>query len=378
MKNKLSVLLSLILLAFAPGCKFNSQPESLYEEPQVDDSIDTIIVKLPVEDTILTSFAKLYAGVSTSNIQLTPQQRAAWEYYSKIVSYHMERSFQKIRALDTLSRNDFSDIHKKTKTVFYPFGGPDLFYPLTIFPDAESYCLTGLEPAGTILNSLRGNGTNYYAFLKAQSNFFTWGYFITKDMFNDLKGNEVNGTAPLYSMQLGALGYSIESAGYKVISDAGALVDTTAVTDVVEFSVFKEGDQKSKKIVYIRTNLKDGFIPENFLAYISRQDSCSTSVFVKAASYLLSYIPFSTMRDHVLSHSCAIIQDDTGIPYRYLNNENWDISLYGQYMHPLPVFGEYCHQPDLERVFKEKGSRQLPVRMGYNRLPNLIVCRKIE
>src|ERR1700741_4826042 len=37
----------------------------------------------------------------------------------------------------------------ETKTLFYPFSGPDILYGYTFFPDAEKYILMGLEPVGT-------------------------------------------------------------------------------------------------------------------------------------------------------------------------------------------------------------------------------------
>ena len=63
---------------------------------------------------------------------------------------------------------------------------------------------------------------------------------------------------------------------------------------------------------------------------------CNT--FVKSASYLMHYKSFQKIREIVLNKSLTIFQDDTGLPFKHVNNENWTVKCYGSYVKPIADF----------------------------------------
>ncbi len=68
----------------------------------------------------------------------------------------------------------------------------------------------------------------------------------------------------------------------------------------------------------------------------------------------------------ILSTADYVIQDDTGIPYRFLTQGPWQVRLYGQYNKPIKTL-KYGYQPDLEGAFKAKtGTAELPFPFGYH------------
>lgn len=86
------------------------------------------------------------------------------------------------------------------RVLLYPFGGPDLMHAAALFPDASTYVLLGLEPAGalpyldnqdpaTVMNSLE----RLYRSMDSQ---LKHGYFITKDMKGDLMNGPLTGVTP--------------------------------------------------------------------------------------------------------------------------------------------------------------------------------------
>ena len=80
-------------------------------------------------------------------------------------------------------------------------------------------------------------------------------------------------------------------------------------------------------------------------------------------------LSFKNVRNIILSKSKSIFQDDTGVPYRYVNNNNWDISFYGSYKNPVEDFERWPHlfQEDLELAYKAKESKNLlPFSLGYH------------
>ncbi len=89
-------------------------------------------------------------------------------------------------------RDELAAPHRQPRALLYPFGGPDLLHATALFPQASNYVLLGLEPAGglpyldnadpgAVMGALGRLNTAMDAQLKT-------GYFITKDMKNDLAG----------------------------------------------------------------------------------------------------------------------------------------------------------------------------------------------
>jgi hypothetical protein len=79
----------------------------------------------------------------------------------------------------------------------------------------------------------------------------------------------------------------------------------------------KKGDNKLKNVTYFYADISnDGFAKNPvFLQYLKTTRKCNA--FIKSASYLSHYETFSNIRDLVLDKADAVLEDDTGIPYRY-------------------------------------------------------------
>lgn len=73
-----------------------------------------------------------------------------------------------------------------------------------------------------------------------------------------------------------------------------------------------------------------------FQKFLVRQKNFAT--FFKSASYLPHRSDFSFIRKLVLDNSQAVLQDDTGIPYRYIDRGKWSVKSYGQYSRPYGSF----------------------------------------
>jgi len=85
-----------------------------------------------------------------------------------------------------------------------------------------------------------------------------------------------------------------------------------------------------------------------------------------AASYLLHDSQFEKMRTIILSSADYVIQDDTGIPYRFLQQSPWRVWLYGRYHKPIKRL-RYGYQADLESAYKAKSNLpELPFPFGYH------------
>ena len=70
------------------------------------------------------------------------------------------------------------------------------------------------------------------------------------------------------------------------------------------------------------------------------------------------------IRDSVLANAANILQDDSGIPYRFFQSDSWDVQLYGEYAQPYGGF-RLMEQPTLRKAYDESPVKPLALRLGY-------------
>ncbi|MEM7146257.1 MAG: hypothetical protein AAF591_14055 [Verrucomicrobiota bacterium] len=237
--------------------------------------------------------------------------------------------------------------------VFYPFSGPDFVFANAFFPRASHYLLVGLEPVGgaPVLGELteadlRIGVENLYDTIETN---LQHSYFITKDMREDLVRSRLKGVVPVMLAFLARTGHTLD--GVSPASAGG---------DGYHFRV-RSGGGRQKHVYYFRQNLADGALSGRFLEFSESFGHPVT--FIKSASYLMHGGGFSTIRNHILDVSAAIVQTPSGVPFRYFEDGRWDIRLYGSYVRTLDMFEEY-YQPDLAAAFMSGRYPVAPIRFG--------------
>jgi hypothetical protein len=146
----------------------------------------------------------------------------------------------------------------------------------------------------------------------------------------------------------------------------------------LEIEFQSDSDSSIHTLYYFSVNLSNARLAENkpFLTYLSRLDKVTT--FLKATSYMTHREDFSMIRDGVLAHSANILQDDSGIPYRFFQSDSWDVQLYGEYDQPYGGF-RLMEQPTLRKAYGESAVKPLPLRLGYGFskiASNLLLARR--
>lgn len=255
------------------------------------------------------------------------------------------------------SANTLRPLIGNPKVLLYPFGGPDLLHAAALFPQASNYVLLGLEPAGnlpyldnqdpaTVMDSLERLGRSMDSQLKH-------GYFITKDMKGDLLNGPLTGVTPILLASLALMDATVESVGpYSAAGRSG--VD-------IRFRLPGGG---SRRAIYVSGDLSNGGFNASYRGWVSSY-SGSTAYF-KAASYLMHDSGFSGIREWVLGNCRSVVQDDSGIPYRYYDPSKWDVRLHGDYDKPIPLFAKHA-QPDLRAAYDAIGSGPpVPFGSGYH------------
>ncbi len=342
--------------------------------------VDTVAVvperPMPVANDTINNIARIMAGIPLEEGELFYEktQTSAWKNHKASMDRMWNRCQTNLEAVQGLAAADLADVNEKVKTVFYPFSGPDFVYPSSLYPEADTYWLAGLEPAGSAFTEASANSSMYTKCSYALRSILYSSFFITKDMASDLSKAQVNGTTPLLELLIVKMGYSLISVG-KVSLDAEGKPFADPNGYGVEIKFFKPGVRHEQTLYYLSTNIADGSMKPEVQALYGSFDKESTATFVKSCSYCLHGGQFSKMRGYILDNTFAVVEDDTGVPYKYMNEKGWEVTFYGQYVHPISLFSEYTYQKDLVKAWSEKGSKPLPFRIGYGKGSSLLIGR---
>lgn len=339
-------------------------------------------------DAAITNTARVLAGLAPADGSRfeSATRRPAWNAYRR----DLDRNWSRLETEHLAVMRSWSDREVKAaagpcETLFYPFGGPDFVNAYVLFPECNRFLLFGLEPIGSVPVLERADPQaldTMLAELRASlSDVFVRDYFITREMMTELKTPGVDGTLPLLLVFLARLDARIVDirmtspwadgeAAVQPAPDrgpaAGGVRQTAPRATGVTIRFIARGSTRVQTLSYARVRMEDAEFAKQgeLVAYLGRQAPFIT--LLKSASYLLHDSQFSSVRDLVLSHSRAVLQDDTGVPYRFFDRSRWSVTLFGRYSPPVKDFN-YGGQPDLEEAYRNTSAVQsLPFSFGYH------------
>lgn len=263
----------------------------------------------------------------------------------------------------------------EASTLFYMFSGPDFVSADALFPHMSVYILCGLEPIGSFADvkslSPAALASNLHNLIKSLKSIIYLSFFRTLDMEVDLQKGEISGVWPILYIFLVRTGHEVLNADRVFLDGEGTVKMATPQEPPPPKSIegirirFEGHGMKSQELYYFKANVADSALKKNesFLKFLgSRGKGLS---YLKAASYLLHKGYFSLIREFLLSHSLAVLQDDSGIPYRFFDVPRWQTTLYGSYVGVLELFKEH-YQANLRRAYMERNDiKALPFVTGY-------------
>lgn len=312
------------------------------------------------------------AGKNTYALDTT----RAWRSFSNTFDSAWKSMEEKrLQPMKAWKQDELTGVNKEITSLFYPFSGPDYLTADVFFSKADTFRLIGLEPLGGLPDISKMKEKDMDVYLKSVKysldDLFKRSYFITLHMMEDLRKNKVNGTLPVICIFLKRTGHTITDVGYVGIDSLGRevpAVDTIpyAGTKGVKVSFVEKGSQHIKTLYYFKTDLSDAGLKKNkgFTAYLNKIGPQVT--YLKAASHLLHYGSFTTIRNVILDKSFAVLQDDSGIAYRFFDKDEWNIKLYGKYMSAVKDFSG-VNQKDLKEAYQKDSTIQtLPFSLGYH------------
>ena len=261
------------------------------------------------------------------------------------------------------------------RNLIYFFGGPDAAHAVRLFPEAPVYLLAGLEPVGVVEAPEKMKFNDVHVAIDGLSNslrtFVAKSFFRTTEMGKDLQGRGIKGVLPVLELMLSRSGATIDAVSFFEVDQKGAASEKPAgqkwgpgVPGVkVKFHFAGKAPQE---MLYVRVNLYNDELDKQpgFLTW-ARSFGPANSL-LKAASFILHDDHFSRTRTLLLESSDAVVEDDSGIPYRAYPKGEWEYTCFGKYMAPRDPF-EKQYQRDLDKACSEQPLKPLPFIIGYRR-----------
>jgi hypothetical protein len=259
--------------------------------------------------------------------------------------------------------------HDLPKTVVYPFAGGDL----------------SLEPAGdpTALAHLDDKELKSALAVVAKelASLYRANFSVTMNMISAMRGGRLPTQLIFGLSALSIQGYEPVSLRYFRLSPSGAIEYLTdadvariaGVTDVgkrnreyanIELRFKKHGETRVQTYRHIQANLDDAHLKKDPSALLHLQQKGAVAGMTKAASYLLSFDDFKTMRQYIIDHVVWMVSDTTGLPPTYGRAAGFDYETYGEWGTPNMAAGKGIAGV-WHKEFDAQPKRPLAFRFGY-------------
>ncbi|MBM2804557.1 MAG: hypothetical protein HW419_2450 [Deltaproteobacteria bacterium] len=327
-----------------------------------------------------TATAQLLAGITPN-----PPEPAfnkfleldVWKEHQKWMSSQWAQVRGRLNVMENWRDHEIKIAGAQKKTMVYPFSGPDFINAYALFPDHSRYVFFSLERPGSLPDMESVTPGQFVKLLtdvrSAFRDIFERNYFITSYMSKQLTTPWVRGAVPVMATMMALMNRRIVR-----IEPLDLFPELTKAYDTldgkrprmllrgVRIDFANPATAGAQQLYYFSLDATDKALEyyPDFLNWVG-QHKPSTAL-LKSASYLLHDEQFAKTRAMVLESSDILVQDDTGIPYRYLNQTPWQVKLYGKYQKPIRPMG-YAYQKDLDTAFKDKtATADLPFPFGYH------------
>jgi len=291
-------------------------------------------------------------------------------YCHKMNSRWLKSDSARFNEMESFSDREVKEEAEKRKVLFYPFSGADFLYADVFFPDCSKMIFCALEPCGTLpdLKYLmkQEDSMEYYLHQMEKSLYaiLKFSFFKTKNMKEDFKTRELNGVIHLMLFFMKRRGYYIEDIYYYQCDTTGNIVKQERhKSDGFYVRLCKKG--KIKEVYYYRADVSNTKWKkhERKIAAMLGKNFCT---FIKSASYLMHQFNFSGIRNFILNNSGFILQDESGIPVKFIKPAEWNADYFGIYNGPIKIFTKF-RQKELDSIYNKAGvARNLGFGIGYN------------
>jgi hypothetical protein len=371
---------SVLFILFS--CSTNSEKSTSSnspQQPQKDKEINKNNILSETPNSELNIIASFLGGNQPKNMAdfSSAFNSLEWKNHQNLMHVAWSKAVkEKITPMREWSK--IQKIEKKTDTLFYPFSGADFLHVYSAHNDYSSYFLFGLEPVGEIpskANILNASNTQNIlsTIYKSVDENLSQSYFHTIYMAVEFNNPILKGTIPVFLFFMNKMDVQITSIQPVKYDENGNIIKENQFTKGVRIGFMDNGQQK--ELYYFSADISNkGMNNSKGLKEMISKISKNSTTMMKSASYLCHMPDFTTIRDLIVANTYSIMQDDTGVPYRFFEPSKWNFRHYGSYTQPIALFSGRG-QVDLRNAVKGI-EKPISFRYGYNDPPNIMIATR--
>ncbi len=340
--------------------------------------------ELPKSQASYAQYASFIAGIHTPQSTLAPCENSrAWTEFAKFFDQKWEKyDKRQLAPMREWAAQELAGPISSGLTVFYPFSGADFVNPYTLFPRAGTYILAALEPIGEIPDFKAMSETDFASFFsdlqQSLHDPLSIDYFISAHMHSAMKNKELKGVLPILLFLMAREKVRILDVEYWFMEPDGTVQTVPALGHCkpgpagsipgvrVLFESAGSPGNKPQTLYYFRLNLYNFSFQRNrhFIPFL--KDFGPLITFMKSASYVMFNPQVSAARQFVLDQSRYVLQEDSGIPFKYFDHSLWTLKFFGTYCEPISIF-KNVYQADLAKIYETRRDiKALPFGIGYH------------
>jgi len=388
LKKSFFSVIFLSLAIIIASCGGNGKKEN----KNAKDTVKTVKKDTFKVNTKYTDIAKFIAGMKVdekSDLYELSQDKDFTSYAASSDSSWAKLDRKRLSKMRPWAEAEIADMNKDIKTLFYPFSGPDFLHVNTLFPKAKKYIMFGLEPVGSIPDMKKIPKEKLAKFFNALNislaDVLNFSFFKTIEMSKELNNELLSGSLPIILLFVARTNHEIVDIKPVEINSDGKFVYIDAFKKMknkesynkgAEITFVDKGDTVKRKIYYFSADVSDDGLKTNpnCTKFFDNLDN-NVITMVKSASYLMHEGAFSSMRNTIFTKSKAILQDDSGISYKFFDKNKWDLQLYGMYNGPIPLFAKRFEK-DLKEAYAKEKVKPITFQYGYGSHCGVLVARK--
>lgn len=304
---------------------------------------------------------------------------------------HMDRFWSRVQGenvdrMRTWRKNRIPS-DQETRPALYPLSGADFVNLHTLFPRARGYLMFALEKPGFPPDPLKLKKKRIAPRLASMrrviASIASRNYFYSQSMKMEMKDDNLSGITPALMVFVSRLGLQVRDVRRIGLDDEGALHELSRegffangrrpVVRGIRIQLMGPGDAQPRSLVYLQIRVaRDTLYLNHPVGKFLWQFSGINTV-LKSAVYLLHWERYAGLRNFLLLESNVVVQDDSGIPFRFFTNGGWDIKLFGDYVTyrmKIGGLGQIRLQADLLARYKKdrQDIEPVPFRFGYGAL----------
>jgi len=306
------------------------------------------------------------------------EQNPAWQDHRRDLDAAWSRAeTELLSGIRVFQTTELNTPAFESRVVFYPFSGPDSLTVTEYFPHNAQYVMVALEPAGTLPTFEQIAKKDLAGYLAAMrettADELGRSFFITRQMDKQFRGQVTDGLLVPILQLLVRTGHTVLGFRYIRLDENAQIVERAANYKALtrygnkglEIDFQTDADASLHKLIYLSVNIANDRLRENrpFQLYLSRLNGAVSML--KATSYMPHQPGFNMISDALLKSSYAILQDDSGLPYKAFTPDQWNVQLYGDYNKPYGSSFAWLEQPDLREAYKTGSPKPLPMHVGY-------------